>query len=398
MKLCRQIVTAAAVTAAMLLAPAQVLAGAAPTGPGAEPEAPAYSQEELARYEDNVLEYDEIAYRVRTHNPTIAPLWETYEDTKKDYQSMVTELESQYKVVKDMADSYISAGQLMGSAALVSSGRQLDKSYRQIVNGMRDAVKDWDTNKTATSTIRRYERQMIQGAQQAMIGYESILQNMDTLQTMVDLYQRQYDMYNRMQGLGLATGRDALGAYTSLLSARSQLASLQSQQDSIRRTLCELLGYDPDANPDIRPLPAFDMSRVLAMNLEEDTKKAIGNNYTLISQRTSAAGKTNAQIENRSRMLDEGDQKVTIEMQRLYQDVMDKKAAWEAASTGLAAAEAGFGAANRQYEYGLISEAQYIGLQLSYYQKKAAAGTAALSLWQAMETYDWGVAGFAAVE
>lgn len=67
------------------------------------------------------------------------------------------------------------------------------------------------------------------------------------------------------------------------------------------------------------------MTRLEGMNLEEDTKKAIGNNYTLISQRTSAAGKTNAKKENRNKILDEGDQKLTIEMQRLYQDVMDKK-------------------------------------------------------------------------
>ena len=59
------------------------------------------------------------------------------------------------------------------------------------------------------------------------------------------------------------------------------------------------------------------MTRLEGMNLEEDTKKAIGNNYTLISQRTSAAGKTNAKRENRNKILDEGDQKLTIEMQRL---------------------------------------------------------------------------------
>ena len=265
------------------------------------------------------------------------------------------------------------------------------------MESMEDTVSQWNDNKS-TGSIRSYERQMTAGAQQAMIGYDTIRQNIATLETMVQLYDRQYQMYTRQKELGLATDKDVLSSYTSFLSAQSQLASLNNQADSVRRSLCQLLGYDPETNPEIRSLPAFDMTRLEGMNLEEDTKKAIGNNYTLISQRTSAAGKTNAKRENRNKILDEGDQKLTIEMQRLYQDVMDKKAAYDAAATGYQAAEASWGAAQRQYQNGLISEIQYIGLQLAYYQKKAAFESANLSLWQAMENYDWGITGLAAVE
>lgn len=204
-------------------------------------------------------------------------------------------------------------------------------------------------------------------------------------------------MAGRMTSLGLATGTDLASANSSLLAARSQLMSLENQQESVRRTLCMLLGYDPDSQPEICPIPEFDMSRLDGMNLEEDTRKAIGNNYTLISQRTSAKGNTNDQVAARSRMIDEGDQKLIIEMQRLYQEVQDKRAAYEAAQTGFAAAELSRDASERQYRLGLLSEAQYIGTQLAYYQKKAAKESANLNLLQAMENYDWGVLGFAAV-
>ena len=310
---------------------------------------------------------------------------------------MVTELESQYQVVKNLADSYESAGEMMGNQVLISTAKQLKKGYQSTMESMEDTVSQWNDNKS-TGSIRSYERQMTAGAQQAMIGYDTIRQNIATLETMVQLYDRQYQMYTRQNELGLATDKDVLSSYTSFLSAQSQLASLNNQADSVRRSLCQLLGYDPETNPEIRSLPAFDMTRLEGMNLEEDTKKAIGNNYTLISQRTSAAGKTNAKRENRNKILDEGDQKLTIEMQRLYQDVMDKKAAYDAAATGYQAAEASWGAAQRQYQNGLISEIQYIGLQLAYYQKKAAFESANLSLWQAMENYDWGITGLAAVE
>mgnify|MGYP003375473299 FL=1 len=387
----------AAVTACMLAVTSVPAFAYSPTGPGASPEAGRYSEEELARLQDNVLEYSEIQNRVREYNPTISQVWKTYEDTRQDYANMVTELESQYQVVKNLADSYESAGEMMGNQVLISTAKQLKKGYQSTMESMEDTVSQWNDNKS-TGSIRSYERQMTAGAQQAMIGYDTIRQNIATLETMVQLYDRQYQMYTRQKELGLATDKDVLSSYTSFLSAQSQLASLNNQADSVRRSLCQLLGYDPETNPEIRSLPAFDMTRLEGMNLEEDTKKAIGNNYTLISQRTSAAGKTNAKRENRNKILDEGDQKLTIEMQRLYQDVMDKKAAYDAAATGYQAAEASWGAAQRQYQNGLISEIQYIGLQLAYYQKKAAFESANLSLWQAMENYDWGITGLAAVE
>lgn len=387
----------AAVTACMLAVTSVPAFAYSPTGPGASPEAGRYSEEELARLQDNVLEYSEIQNRIREYNPTISQVWKTYEDTRQDYANMVTELESQYQVVKNLADSYESAGEMMGNQVLISTAKQLKKGYQSTMESMEDTVSQWNDNKS-TGSIRSYERQMTAGAQQAMIGYDTIRQNIATLETMVQLYDRQYQMYTRQKELGLATDKDVLSSYTSFLSAQSQLASLNNQADSVRRSLCQLLGYDPETNPEIRSLPAFDMTRLEGMNLEEDTKKAIGNNYTLISQRTSAAGKTNAKRENRNKILDEGDQKLTIEMQRLYQDVMDKKAAYDAAATGYQAAEASWGAAQRQYQNGLISEIQYIGLQLAYYQKKAAFESANLSLWQAMENYDWGITGLAAVE
>ena len=387
----------AAVTVCMLAVTSVPAFAYSPTGPGASPEAGRYSEEELARLQDNILEYSEIQNRVRDYNPTISQVWKTYEDTRQDYANMVTELESQYQVVKDLADTYTSAGEMTGNPVLIATAKQLKKGYQSTVESMEDTVSQWNDNKS-TGSIRSYERQMTAGAQQAMIGYDTIRQNIATLETMVQLYDRQYQMYTRQKELGLATDKDVLSSYTSFLSAQSQLASLNNQADSVRRSLCQLLGYDPETNPEIRSLPAFDMTRLEGMNLEEDTKKAIGNNYTLISQRTSAAGKTNAKRENRNKILDEGDQKLTIEMQRLYQDVMDKKAAYDAAATGYQAAEASWGAAQRQYQNGLISEIQYIGLQLAYYQKKAAFESANLSLWQAMENYDWGITGLAAVE
>lgn len=391
----------AAVLTAASAVPA--FAGYAPTGPGAEPEPEKYDAATLSKLQDNVLEYDELALRVREYNPNISEAWRKYGESKEDYQNMLTELESTYDDSMDNIDAVLKPlkqaeklmPQLKGTVKQMSS---LKSGYHSLVQGIRDTVTNWDTSKRNTSQIRQYEKQVISGAQSAMIGYNTIVDNKATLETMVDLYQKQCDMYQRMAALGLANQTDVVSAQTSLIGAKSQLASLQSQQDSVYRTLCLLLGYDTDSGVEIRNLPDFDMSRLDGMNLEADTKKAIGNNYTLIGQRTSAKGETNAQIAARLNTIEEGEQKLTIEMQRLYQDVLDKKAAYEAAMTGYEAAEKSNGAAQRQYQNGLLSEMQYVGTQISYNQKKAAKESAELDLWTAMNAYDWGIEGLVAVE
>lgn len=391
----------AAVLTAASAVPA--FAGYAPTGPGAEPEPEKYDAATLSKLQDNVLEYDELALRVREYNPNISEAWRKYGESKEDYQNMLTELESTYDDSMDNIDAVLKPlkqaeklmPQLKGTVKQMSS---LKSGYHSLVQGIRDTVTNWDTSKRNTSQIRQYEKQVISGAQSAMIGYNTIVDNKATLETMVDLYQKQCDMYQRMAALGLANQTDVVSAQTSLIGAKSQLASLQSQEDSVYRTLCLLLGYDTDSGVEIRNLPDFDMSRLDGMNLKADTKKAIGNNYTLIGQRTSAKGETNAQIAARLNTIEEGEQKLTIEMQRLYQDVLDKKAAYEAAMTGYEAAEKSNGAAQRQYQNGLLSEMQYVGTQISYNQKKVAKESAELDLWTAMNAYDWGIEGLAAVE
>ena len=391
----------AAVLTAASAVPA--FAGYAPTGPGAEPEPEKYDAATLAKLQDNVLEYDELALRVREYNPNISEAWRKYGESKEDYQNMLTELESTYDDSMDNIDAVLKPlkqaeklmPQLKGTVKQMSS---LKSGYHSLVQGIRDTVTNWDTSKRNTSQIRQYEKQVISGVQSAMIGYNTIVDNKATLETMVDLYQKQCDMYQRMAALGLVNQTDVVSAQTSLIGAKSQLASLQSQEDSVYRTLCLLLGYDTDSGVEIRNLPDFDMSRLDGMNLEADTKKAIGNNYTLIGQRTSAKGETNAQIAARLNTIEEGEQKLTIEMQRLYQNVLDKKAAYEAAMTGYEAAEKSNGAAQRQYQNGLLSEMQYVGTQISYNQKKAAKESAELDLWTAMNAYDWGIEGLATVE
>lgn len=129
---------AAVLTAASRRVPA--FAGYAPTGPGAEPEPEKYDAATLSKLQDNVLEYDELALRVREYNPNISEAWRKYGESKEDYQNMLTELESTYDDSMDNIDAVLKPlkqaeklmPQLKGTVKQMSS---LKSGYHSLVQG-----------------------------------------------------------------------------------------------------------------------------------------------------------------------------------------------------------------------------------------------------------------------
>jgi len=220
----------------------------------------------------------------------------------------------------------------------------------------------------------------------------------DILGHLAELYDAQYQLAVNKQAQGMATEAEVLAAQVNKLSAQSNMNSIDSGLLQMKPSLCTLTGWPADADPEIASIPSVDVSKIDTFNLEADAVKAIGNNTTLMELRRTEAGKTNDGIAARLAAIEEGEQKMVIEMQRLYHDVLAQKAAYESARTGFDSAQKSKDGYERMYQLGLLGKSDYLGTQISYYQKKAAYETADMSLRQAIETYEWAVKGYAFLE
>jgi outer membrane protein TolC len=253
-------------------------------------------------------------------------------------------------------------------------------------------------SKSTVNSIKKGENQIVKAAQQLMITYKSLERQKQTLDTMAQMYDEQYQITLNKQAQGMATDLEVLTAQSNQLYAASLSASVASGMLQLKPTLCSLAGWAADADPVIAEIPTVDLSEIDQLNLEADTKKAIGNNTTLISQRTSAKGKTSDGIEARIAMIDEGDQKLTIKMKSLYDDVMAKKTAFEAAQDGYQAALKNREKYKRMQEIGYLNRADFIGTEISYYTEEANYHAADTALRLALETYKWAVKGLTEIE
>lgn len=353
-----------------------------------------YDEETWARLQDNILEYDEVPMLVHEYNSSIQDAWENLEDSRQTLLKNVQELESQQRKLEDVKETAEKSGDVATAYMYSEQKKGLDKTTKSIKSSTLKQL----NKRTTLAGIQRGEDQIVKGAQALMISYDSLRKQRNILGHLAELYDAQYQLAVNKQAQGMATESEVLAAQVNKLSALSNINDIDSGLLQMKPSLCTLTGWPADADPEIASIPSVDVSKIDTFDLEADTVKAIGNNTTLMELRRTEAGKTNDGVAARLAAIEEGEQKMAIEMQRLYNDALAQKAAYESAQTGFDSAQKSMDGYERMYQLGMLSRSDYLGAQISYYQKKAAYETADMTLRQAIETYEWAVKGYADIE
>ena len=153
-----------------------------------------------------------------------------------------------------------------------------------------------------------------------------------------------------------------------------------------------LLGFDADAPVTFADVPVPDATRLAAMDLAADTQAAVSANYDFMSVRAAKAeGSSNRTVKKRNVAYTEDS--VTITVQNLYAAVVSKKQAYDSATAGYQAAAQSYEAAKRQNALGMLSRANYLGLECSWLSSVASYKSAELEYTKAVENYEWAVKG-----
>ena len=172
---------------------------------------------------------------------------------------------------------------------------------------------------------------------------------------MCQLYEKQYELAQTKQQAGMATQADVLSANEQLLNARASLETIQESQDEIYRSLCLMVGQETDGSLTIAEIPSADVSKIDSYDLESDTQKAIGNNYTLMSERHTSSGGTTSGVNNKKRNVAESEENLKIQMESLYNDILQKKQELEAEKTAYEKAVQEKNLADTKYSLGMMS-------------------------------------------
>lgn len=367
----------------------------------------AYEQEQQL-LSDGHLDYDEIEERVKNY---YGPMKSAYDmakgmvedqaDIAVNERIMASDLLSQADVAEDMAEEQTGMDQAI-SAATAKALRQSARQMRNAASMMGQSLKK------TSSTERQVDRQansLIMNVQSMMNQYEQLVSQRAMAAKGVELARTARALQDTMQSQGMAVDSDVLSAAASLSSAQSQLASLDAGMEQIYKLLCSFTGYDPASGVTFGAIPSADLAAIDAIDVNADKEKAVNNNYNLISLRSSTGGgmtdfqarttKTTTQTENRLRNVEYSENTVRSDIQALYDQILEKHAAYDAAKTAYESGKMVWDAAQIQKQNGSLSQIQYLQQELAWLTTESGYHCAGLELQQAIQNYRWAVAGAA---
>ena len=338
------------------------------------------SAEEWARLRDNVLEYEEIEDLVYEYNTTVLNNAQTYNrENARDRREVVKEYMDQAADALD-AYTYTSSPDL-----LVAANRAEQAAENNVLEGDRPA---------SMIGYKQTEKGIAKQAQTAMNTYYKLQYQLTALEKNRELLAATVGSVQGRQSQGMATYAEVLNAQQNVQSADAQIIAMKSQIEDTRQNLIIMLGWKQGDMPEIRPMPAVQMDRISAMNVEEDTRTALGADYTLqLDQRKMNNSITDANKNIYKKTVEEDKQKIAVAVNDGYQKVIQAKNSYDEAVLNLEVETKNWNAANTKYQLGSISRMEYLQAEAGLVQAQMDREVKNLDLFQAMENYDWIIKG-----
>lgn len=338
------------------------------------------SAEEWARLRDNVLEYEEIEDLVYEYNTTVLNNAQTYNrENARDRREVVKEYMDQAADALD-AYTYTSSPDL-----LVAANRAEQAAENNVLEGDRTA---------SMIGYKQTEKGIAKQAQTAMNTYYKLQYQLTALEKNRELLAATVGSVQGRQSQGMATYAEVLNAQQNVQSADAQIIAMKSQIEDTRQNLIIILGWKQGDMPEIRPMPAVQMDRISAMNVEEDTRTALGADYTLqLDQRKMNNSITDANKNIYKKTVEEDKQKIAVAVNDGYQKVIQAKSSYDEAVLNLEVETKNWNAANTKYQLGSISRMEYLQAEAGLVQAQMDREVKNLDLFQAMENYDWIIKG-----
>ena len=377
----------------LVLARTAVMGGLSPMAAlGAIPEF-ARTEQEWARLQDNVIEYDEIPDLIHEYNATVQNNQYDYQKFREDYGDTNSDVADAYN---DLAQDFYDDMSGETDAGSMMSDLQLDIQARNMLKQADNTLED---SKIYLLTYEMAEDNLAATAQSNMISYHKKQLELEQKQTDLELAREKYSLEQVKQAAGTVTAVDVLTAKESLQSSENNIKELESGIENLKEELYISLGWKHNDSPDIKELPQMDVSRIDGMDPDRDLETALENNYTLkINKRKLENARSKTTRESLETKIRNNEKQIGASLSSAYKNVLSARLSYEQAVAEAQLEETNTNIAAGKLQAGMMTSLEYKEQEYKMESSRLNAEMAAVSLFQAMETYDWSVKGLASAE
>lgn len=359
---------------------------------GASPEF-ARTQEEWSRLRDNVIEYGELTDLVHEFNATVQNNQYEYRKFREDYGETNREVSEAYY---DLAQDFYNDMSGESEAGSMIADLQLEI---QAGNMLKQADETLEDSRIYFLNFEMAECQLTAAAQSDMISFHRKKLEMEQLRLNLDIARWNQEQEQLRYGVGMSTGYNLLDVQQAVLQAEQDIAELETDLSNLRETLVVSLGWKHDDMPEIGEIPEVDMERLERVNPDNQLDEAIENNYTLkINMRRLENSSDQTVRESLESKISNNKTMIGAGISNAYKGLKSARLTYDkaAAEESLQSETLRLAAVKRRA--GQITEAEYYKQEYGVRQAEIQRKMSSMTLFQALETYDWMVNGLAVAE
>ena len=358
------------------------------------------TEEEWAKLRDMNLDYEEIDGLVTEYNATVQTNQANMQQFTRDYGRKNSQVSQSYRDMAEKIEDSLTEPDpdSMTYVPMMASIAQSRATISNLKNSADTTLEDYEVQYFTYESARL---SLVQNTKALMISYYSKDVSKEALQKAVEVAELNLANAQARVAVGMATNLDVLSAKEAVIKANKTLSDQSNAALADRDKLLIMTGFKTDSQANIGLVPVLseeELQNIDKINVEEDIKKAVEENYALkINKRKLGNAKSDTQIKSLNSTISSGTENIKANVQTLYKNLVNAKDKLNLLKAELELSGKDLETIRQKKNLGMATQLEVANKELENIKKNTEKEQAELALRLALENYNSAVNGLASV-
>ena len=358
------------------------------------------TEEEWAKLRDMNLDYEEIDGLVTEYNATVQTNQANMQQFTRDYGRKNSQVSQSYRDMAEKIEDSLTEPDpdSMTYVPMMASIAQSRATISNLKNSADTTLEDYEVQYFTYESARL---SLVQNTKALMISYYSKDVSKEALQKAVEVAELNLANAQARVAVGMATNLDVLSAKEAVIKANKTLSDQSNAALADRDKLLIMTGFKTDSQANIGLVPVLseeELQNIDKINVEEDIKKAVEENYALkINKRKLGNAKSDTQIKSLNSTISSGTENIKANVQTLHKNLVNAKDKLNLLKAELELSSKDLETIRQKKNLGMATQLEVANKELENIKKNTEKKQAELALRLALENYNSAVNGLASV-
>ena len=358
------------------------------------------TEEEWAKLRDMNLDYEEIDGLVTEYNATVQTNQANMQQFTRDYGRKNSQVSQSYRDMAEKIEDSLTEPEpdSMTYVPMMASIAQSRATINNLKNSADTTLEDYEVQYFTYESARL---SLVQNTKALMISYYSKDVSKEALQKAVEVAELNLANAQARLSVGMATNLDVLSAKEAVIKANKTLSDQSNAALADRDKLLIMTGFKTDSQANIGLVPVLseeELQNIDKINVEEDIKKAVEENYALkINKRKLGNAKSDTQIKSLNSTISSGTENIKANVQTLHKNLVNAKDKLNLLKAELELSSKDLETIRQKKNLGMATQLEVANKELENIKKNTEKKQAELALRLALENYNSAVNGLASV-